>query len=119
MSFAMARTDDPRQGAPRGFLEEEWLTPIQIARKFGYATDKPIRKAINSGELKAARAPCRRKLIVAESEVLRWIGCDLVYEPNVVDAAAPMTPAATSPRRRPRRSSVPRLDYDPTARLHS
>lgn len=119
MSLATARADDPRQGAPRGFLDEEWLTPIQIARKFGYATDKPIRKAINSGELKAARAPCRRKLIVAESEVLRWIGRDLVYEPNRSDAAAPVTPAATSPRRRPHRSSVPRLNYDPTARLHS
>jgi hypothetical protein len=119
MSIAAARADDSRQGAPRGFLDEEWLTPIQIARKFGYATDKPIRRAIMSGELKAARAPCRRKLIVAESEVLRWIGCDLLYEPNVVDAAVPMTPVAPSPRRRRRRSSVPRLDYDPTARLHS
>ena len=43
------------------FSDEEWLTPIQIARKSEYATDKPIRKAINSGELTAARPPCRRK----------------------------------------------------------
>ena len=119
MSAGLARTDDSRQDAPRGFLDEEWLTPIQIARKFGYATDKPIRKAIKSGELKAARAPCRRKLIVAESEVLRWINRDLAYEPIRVDPAASVTPSnQRSQRRRPRRSAVPHLAYDPRARLH-
>ena len=66
----------------RGFLDERWLTPMQIARQFGYATDKPIRKAIMSGELKATRSPCRRKLVVAESELLRWITLDLAFEPD-------------------------------------
>ena len=46
------------------FSDEEWLTPMQIARKLGYATDKPVRNAIKRGELKASYAPCRRKLIV-------------------------------------------------------
>jgi hypothetical protein len=27
----------------RRFSDEEWLTPMQIARKLGYATDKPVR----------------------------------------------------------------------------
>jgi hypothetical protein len=117
LSPGLARADDSRQDAPRGFLDEEWLRPIQIARKFGYATDKPIRKAIKSGELKAARAPCRRKLIVAESDVLRWINRDLAYEPIPVDSPASVTPAATSQGRRPRRSGVPHLACDPRARL--
>ena len=54
-------------GESAGFLDEVWLTPLQIARGFGYATDKPIRKAIMRGELKATHSPCRRKLLVAES----------------------------------------------------
>ena len=53
--------------AEHGFLDETWLTPIQIARVFGYSTDKPIRKAIMRGELKATRAPCGRRLLVPES----------------------------------------------------
>lgn len=94
-----------------GFLDEEWLTPIQIAHKFGYATDKPIRKAIMRGELKATRAPCRRKLVVAESEVLRWIDGDLAYEP----AAGTEEPSATvlrSPNTRSPRRAMPTLSYE-------
>ena len=94
-----------------GFLDEEWLTLIQIAHKFGYATDKPIRRAIMRGELKATRAPCRRKLVVAESEVLRWIDGDLAYEPAGVtpDSSAPIVRAATRTGRR----AMPTLSYDP------
>ena len=98
-----------------GFLDEEWLTPIQIARKLGYSTAKPIRKAILSGELKASRAPCRRKLIVAESEVLRWLRRDLAFEP----AVHPPGPAPADLQRltrRRRRSTLPRLSYDVTNR---
>ncbi len=81
----------PRSDRRGGFLDEEWLTPIQIAHKFGYATDKPVRKAIMRGELRATRAPCRRKLVVAESEVLRWIDGDLAYEPAAPGARFTLT----------------------------
>ncbi len=92
-----------------GFLDEQWLTPLQIARKFGYSTDKPIRKAIMSGELKATRSPCRRKLIVAESEVRRWISLDLAFEPaSKIPSRASSRPAA--PVRR--HSTMPRLEYN-------
>jgi hypothetical protein len=84
---------------------------MQIARKLGYATDKPVRNAIKRGELKASHAPCRRKLIVAESEVLRWIDDDLAYEPVILD---PEPPPSVAPSRngRPRRRQMPMLDYD-------
>jgi hypothetical protein len=97
-----------------GFLDEEWLTPMQIAQKLGYSTAKPIRRAILSGELKASRSPCRRKLIVAESEVLRWLRRDLAFEP----AVQPTRPARAEPQRltRRRRSTLPRLSYDATHR---
>lgn len=99
-------------GAHRGsFLDEEWLTPIQIAHKFGYATDKPIRKAIMRGELKATRAPCRRKLVVAESEVLRWIDRDLAYEPAAV-AEGQSVNGLLSPKPRNRRRALPTLSYE-------
>jgi hypothetical protein len=100
----------------RGFLDEEWLTPIQIARKLGYSTAKPIRKAILSGELKASRSPCRRKLIVAESEVLRWLRRDLAFEPAVQPAAAPAIAEPQRLTRGRRRSTLPRLSYDATNR---
>ncbi len=74
MSVATARVDALHQGAPSGFLGEEWLTPVQIARKSEYATDKPIRKAINSGELTAARPLCRRKRsLLADGLALRVV----------------------------------------------
>lgn len=86
---------------------------MQIARKLGYATDKPIRKAIKRGELKASHAPCRRKLIVAESEVLRWIDDDLAYEPVILDPEPPpFVPPPLNGRTR-RRRRMPTLDYDP------
>lgn len=103
-----------RRDVQHRFTDEEWLTPIQIARKLGYATDKPIRNAIKSGELKASHAPCRRKLIVAESEVLRWIDEDLAYEPMTPQLE---TPAAPSPPRKPNTRTagrMPVLQYDPT-----
>jgi len=96
----------------RRFSDEEWLTPMQIARKLGYVTDKPIRSAIKRGELKASHAPCRRKVIVAESEVLRWIDDDLAFEPLSLDSE-PALPAAPSRNGRiRRRREVPTLDYD-------
>jgi hypothetical protein len=96
------------------FSDEEWLTPIQIARKLGYATDKPVRNAIKRGELKASYAPCRRKLIVAESEVLRWIDDDLAYEPVILKPEPPPAPALNGRTRR--RRELPTLDYDPRRR---
>jgi hypothetical protein len=99
------------------FTEEEWLTPIQIARKLGYATDKPVRSAIKRGELKASHAPCRRKLIVAESEVLRWIDDDLAYEPMI--AASEPSPSAVPPvNGHRRRRQMPTLNYAPTKGEH-
>ena len=98
------------------FTDEEWLTPMQIARKLGYSTDKPIRSAIKKGELKASHAPCRRKLIVAESEVLRWIDEDLAYQP-VTPQPESVAPAAPSPNGNSRpRGRMPTLHYDPPER---
>jgi hypothetical protein len=111
MSSAAARQDNRGSGATPGFLDEEWLTPIQIARKFGYATDKPIRRAIMRGELKATRAPCRRKLLVAESEVLRWVDQALAFDPEPVRLEAGASPAGRRGRET-RRRSMPRLSYD-------
>jgi hypothetical protein len=99
----------PHDGRRR-FSAEEWLTPMQIARKLGYATDKPVRNAIKRGELKASYAPCRRKLIVAESEVLRWIDDDLAYEPVIRDPEPPRSVAAAL-KAHPRRRQLPTLDY--------
>jgi hypothetical protein len=98
----------------RRFSDEEWLTPMQIAQKLGYTTDKPVRNAIKRGELKAIHAPCRRKLIVAESEVLRWIDNDLAYEPVILDPESPppIAPALTGRARR--RRQLPTLDYHPS-----
>jgi Helix-turn-helix domain len=94
----------------RRFSDEEWLTPMQIARKLGYATDKPVRNAIRRGELKASHAPCRRKIIVAESEVLRWIEEELLYEPVILDPEPPnVSPALNGQTRR--RREMPTLDY--------
>lgn len=93
------------------FLDEVWLTPLQIARQFGYATDKPVRKAIMRGELRATRAPCGRRLVVSETEVLRWIKSTLVFEPRV-DGGERSTESAPTPKRSGRRSSVPRLHYN-------
>jgi hypothetical protein len=110
-------TSGPRlRDVERRFTDEEWLTPMQIARKLGYATDKPIRNAIKKGELKANRAPCRRKLIVAESEVLRWIDEDLAYEPVTSQAESP-APSSSPVSANPRRSGrMPTLRYDPSER---
>jgi hypothetical protein len=102
----------PTRRDGHGFSDEEWLTPMQIARKLGYATDKPVRNAIKRGELKASHAPCRRKLIVAESEVLRWIDGDLAYEPVILDPKPPPS-VVPSLNGRTRRRQMPRLDYDP------
>jgi hypothetical protein len=102
----------PTRRDGHGFSDEEWLTPMQIARKLGYATDKPVRNAIKRGELKASHAPCRRKLIVAESEVLRWIDGDLAYEPVILDPEPPPS-VVPSLNGRTRRRQMPRLDYDP------
>jgi hypothetical protein len=89
---------------------------MQIAHKLGYATDKPIRNAIKRGELKASHAPCRRKLIVAESEVLRWIDEDLAYVPMT---SKPERLAVASPPPNPhtrRARTVPTLRYEPRER---
>lgn len=93
------------------FLDEVWLTPLQIARQFGYATDKPIRKAIMRGELRAMRAPCGRRLVVSETEVLRWIRSTLVFEPRVGSREQPAESLQT-PARGSRRSTMPRLHYE-------
>lgn len=101
--------------AEQSFLDEKWLTPIQIARVFGYSTDKPIRKAIMRGELRATRAPCGRKLLVSESDVRRWIDAALAFDP-VLAAPSPASSgplASGSPRRR---SRMPRLQYDSSSR---
>lgn len=102
----------PRREDRRRFADEQWLTPLQIARKLGYETDKPVRNAIKRGELKASHAPCRRKLIVAESEVLRWIDDDLVYEPMTLDSERPPTAAPPLKGRARRGRPMPTLDYD-------
>jgi hypothetical protein len=98
------------------FLDEVWLTPLQIARRFGYGTDKPIRKAIMRGELKATRAPCRRKLLVAESELLRWIDGTLAFQPETATSERSMSPTGVSVRQKSRRSGMPRLSYDTAQR---
>lgn len=93
------------------FLDEVWLTPLQIARQFGYTTDKPVRKAIMRGELRATRAPCGRKLVVAESEVLRWVRSTLAFEPFVASSQEPSR--RPSPRtHNGRRTAMPRLSYE-------
>jgi hypothetical protein len=108
---------DPPVPDGRHFSDEEWLTPMQIARKLGYVTDKPVRNAIKRGELKASHAPCRRKLIVAESEVLRWIDDDLAYEPVILEPQMP--PSVVPPfNGRTRRRHMPTLDYDPRRGEH-
>jgi hypothetical protein len=89
---------------------------MQIAQKLGYATDKPVRNAIKRGELKASYAPCRRKLIIAESEVLRWIDDDLAYEPVILNPGSPSAPARNGHTRR--RRGMPTLDYDPRRGEH-
>jgi hypothetical protein len=98
------------EGQHSVFLDEVWLTPLQIARQFGYATDKPVRKAIMRGELRATRAPCGRRLVVSETEVLRWIKNTLVFEPRVGREGA--TESVPTRARGQRRSTVPRLRYD-------
>jgi hypothetical protein len=93
------------------FLDEVWLTPLQIARQFGYATDKPVRKAIMRGELRATRAPCGRKLVVAEAEVLRWVRSTLAFEP--FEASEEQSSRRPSPRTHSgRRTVMPRLSYE-------
>jgi hypothetical protein len=102
----------PTEGHRSTFLDEVWLTPLQIARQFGYATDKPVRKAIMRGELRATRAPCGRKLVVAESEVLRWIKSTLAFQPRAATSDQPTRPARAASRSG-RRSTMPRLRYEP------
>jgi hypothetical protein len=113
---SLDRFQTARREVQHRFSDEEWLTPMQIARKLGYATDKPVRNAIKRGELKASYAPCRRKLIVAESEVLRWIEDDLAYEPMTLESEPPtvVLPPLNGHTRRGRQ--MPTLSYDPTRR---
>jgi Helix-turn-helix domain len=92
------------------FAEEEWFSPTEIARKLGYATDKPVRKAIRRGELRAISAPCGRRLIVAESDLLRWLD-RLTYKPATPAVAAPADPTPQKDARR-RRRNMPSLSYD-------
>ena len=98
-----------RDGRVR-FAEEEWFSPTEIARKLGYATDKPVRKAITRGELRAISAPCGRRLIVAESDLLRWLD-RLTYQPATAVVAAPADPTPQKDARR-RRRNVPSLSYE-------
>jgi hypothetical protein len=103
-------------GEPRSvFLDEVWLTPLQIARQFGYATDKPVRKAIMRGDLRATRAPCGRKLIVAETEVLRWVRRTLAFEPLAASPEESRPPTPTT--HRGRRTAMPRLSYEASRTL--
>jgi len=84
---------------------------MQIARKLGYTTDKPVRKAIMRGELRAIKAPCGRRLIVAESDLLGWLD-HLAYEPPPISSKAPpVEPTARISGGRHRRR-VPILSYD-------
>jgi hypothetical protein len=101
------------------FLDEVWLTPLQIARQFGYATDKPVRKAIMRGELRATRTPCGRKLVVAETEVLRWIKSALAFEPHPAGTEQATRSAATGGLSGRRRSAMPRLRYEAARRKPS
>jgi hypothetical protein len=93
------------------FLDEVWLTPLQIARQFGYATDKPVRKAIMRGDLRATRAPCGRKLVVAETEVLRWVKSALAFEPFVASSEESSRRPGPSTQSG-RRTATPRLSYE-------
>ena len=105
----------PRRDGRHSFTDEEWLTPMQIARKLGYATDKPIRNAIKRGELKASHAPCRRKLIIAESEVLRWIDEDLAFQPLTAEVDRPTAPTPRVTLHTRRAARMPTLRYEPNA----
>jgi hypothetical protein len=103
------RVDEPR---PR-FSDEEWFSPMKIARKLGYATDKPVRKAIRRGELRAIQAPCGRRLIVAESELLRWLH-QLRYEPPATRGSSAPVERAPQSGVPARRRQLPTLNYDAT-----
>jgi hypothetical protein len=94
----------------RRFADEVWLTPMEIAKKWGYATSKPIAAAIARGELVAHKAPCGRKRMVAEADYFRWVDEHLAHAPTAAATTTPARarkPAVRSVRKRP----TPTLNY--------
>ena len=85
------------------FNNEEWLTPLEIARKFGYRTAAPIDNAISSGELEAHASPCGRRRLVRISDYARYRdGLRLRPTSRTPQASAAVTTAGEPIRRRSR-----------------
>lgn len=89
--------------------DERWLTPAQIAARFGYTTDKAIVKAIGRGELRAYHSPSGRGLFVRPADYGTWCEETLLYTP-CNDAPIATNARATPARVRPSRK-LPTLNY--------
>jgi hypothetical protein len=87
------------------FGEERFFRPMQIALRLGYRDDDAIWRAIRSGEL-AAFQPSERKIIVAESEIERWLASKSVEAADPTAEAPSSAKPAQKPRRR-RRTDMP------------
>lgn len=97
-------TPPPNQSKSRAirFGEERFFRPMQIALRLGYKDDDAIWRAIRSGEL-AAYQPSDRKVVVAESEIERWLASKAVEASGpVAGASSSVEPTPKKPRRRQR-----------------
>jgi hypothetical protein len=87
------------------FGDERFFRPMQIALRLDYKDDEAIWRAIRSGEL-AAYQPSDRKVVVAESEVERWLASKAV---EVADPWA-TSPISDQPSRSPKPQRRRRTD---------
>jgi hypothetical protein len=103
-------SDTPVTDPQRPLSEDErWLTPAQIAARFGYTTDKAIVKAIGRGELRAYHSPSGRGLFVRSADYSSWCEEILLYTPRndaPVATNVPTTPSRARPKRK-----LPTLNY--------
>ena len=105
-TLSVTAANDPKRPLSE---DERWLTPAQIAARFGYITDKAIVKAIDRGELRAYHSPSGRGLFVRPADYSSWCEETLLYTPrNDAPAAthAPITPSRARPKRK-----LPTLNY--------
>jgi excisionase family DNA binding protein len=83
-----------------------WLSLSQASRLMGFRTEKPLRTAIKSGQLRAYLLPGGRGLRVKLADLERWVETHLAYQPPAELAAA--KPASA---RRPARQQRKALRY--------
>jgi hypothetical protein len=80
------------------FEDKLWYRVREIATRLGYKTEKPVRDAINQGELQAFRRP-EGEYRVAGSQLRRWLDDNRAFKPATVERREPQPTKTRRPRR--------------------